>query len=127
MRFLKELFSKSSLSGARGRASHTYASNRRRPAGCSEEVNPSTSGEGLTPSPHFISKTKELTEHKGFVIGDILIVPSNEKLRNDFFVKYLLHKDANKAISPYINEDMEVWAIDTKHLQDANILFYNKL
>lgn len=67
------------------------------------------------------------TDDKGFIIGEILIVPSNEKLRNDFFVKYLLHKDANNAITPYLNEDMEVWSIDTKHLQDANILFYNKL
>ena len=31
------------------------------------------------------------TDDKGFIIGEILIVPSNENLRNDFFVKYLLH------------------------------------
>ena len=42
------------------------------------------------------------TDDKGFIIGEILIVPTNEKLRNDYFAKYLLHKDANKAISPYI-------------------------
>lgn len=66
-------------------------------------------------------------DNKGFTIGEILIVPSDVCLRDIFFTTYLATKDADKAICPYINDDVEVWAIDIKHLQDANVLFYNKL
>lgn len=67
------------------------------------------------------------TDTKGFIIGDVVIVPTDTKQLNAFFAKYLSCKDAEVAIAPYIHSDLEVWAIDTKHLYDANILFYNKL
>ena len=66
-------------------------------------------------------------DEKGFIIGDILIVPSDKKKRNVFFRSYLINHDSNMAIFPFKDADVEVWAIDTKHLEDANILFYNKL
>ena len=67
------------------------------------------------------------TDTKGFIIGDVVIVPTDTKQLNAFFASYLSCKDAEIAIIPYIHADLEVWAIDTKHLYDANILFYNKL
>lgn len=67
------------------------------------------------------------TDAKGFIVGDIIIVPIEKKQQNAFFVTYLSSRNAEIAITPFINEDLEVWAIDTKHLYDANILFYNKL
>ena len=66
-------------------------------------------------------------DEKGFVIGDILIVPSDEKKRNDFFRSYLVNNNSDMAISSFKDVDVEVWTIDAKHLQDANILFYSKL
>lgn len=66
-------------------------------------------------------------DEKGFTIGEILIVPTNEKSRNDFFMSYLLNRNADMSIESFINEPMELWAIDTKHLEEANVLFYNKL
>ena len=66
-------------------------------------------------------------DEKGFTIGEILIVPTNEKSRNDFFMSYLLSRNADISIESFIDEPMELWAIDTKHLEEANVLFYNKL
>ncbi len=66
-------------------------------------------------------------DEKGFVIGDIIIVPSSPKDQSDFFRSYIFNHDASKSILPYLDSDLEVWAIDTIQLIQANILFYRKL
>lgn len=61
---------------------------------------------------------------KGFEVSDIIIVPSNPILRDQFIRHFLMSKDAIKSIQHFIDADVEVWGIDTKHLFMANILFY---
>jgi hypothetical protein len=39
----------------------------------------------------------------------------------------LLNRDAKAAIAPYVHEDVTVWAIDSKHLKEAGVLFYDDL
>lgn len=66
-------------------------------------------------------------DSKGFTIGEIIIVPSNEEERNAFFDSCILDYDFESAIIPYIDSDLEVWALDLDYLKKANIVFYNKL
>lgn len=67
------------------------------------------------------------TTESGFKIGKLVIVPTDEVKRNKFFSSYLLTNDENSSISPYINEPLEVWAIDLGYLTRNNVLFYKKL
>lgn len=64
---------------------------------------------------------------KGFTIDEIIIVPTNESSRHEFFKDYLFSNDPDIALSRFINDDLEVWAIDTRHLRESNVLFYNKI
>lgn len=64
---------------------------------------------------------------KGFDITDLFIVPEKESERNSFFRSYLLGKDVNAAILPYVNKKMQVWAVDLDHLREDNVLFYDVL
>lgn len=64
---------------------------------------------------------------KGFVIDEIIIVPSDEHKRNTFFHRFLSSHDAQSSIEPFINDDVMVWAIDTKHLRMNNVLFYDNI
>ena len=64
---------------------------------------------------------------KGFSIDELIIVPKNQVFQQEFWRKYLASSDANVAILSYINEDLDVWAIDKHHLQEARVLFYSSL
>lgn len=64
---------------------------------------------------------------KGFTINEIIIVPFDEQKRNIFFQHYLINHDAQTSIKPYINDEVLVWAIDIKHLQNNNVLFYDNI
>ena len=64
---------------------------------------------------------------KGFTIGAIIVVPSNEKDRRDFFNTCVLDYDFDSAIMPYKGSEVEVWALDLDYLKKANIVFYSKL
>ena len=70
---------------------------------------------------HLIGTVNE----KGFNVSEIIIIPSDQNLRDQFIRLYLSSKDASKSILPFIDADLEVWGIDTKHLFQANVLFYN--
>lgn len=70
---------------------------------------------------HLIGTTNE----RGFEVSEIIIIPSNASLREQFIRLYMVNHDAVKSIQPFINYDVEVWGIDTKHLFKANVLFYN--
>lgn len=63
----------------------------------------------------------------GFVIGDIIIIPSENKYKCDFFASYLTSKDAELSIAPYSMLDLEVWAIDLDLMIKSHVLFYDKL
>lgn len=62
---------------------------------------------------------------RGFEVSEIIIIPSDTSLREQFIRLYMLNHDAVKSIQPFMNYDVEVWGIDTKHLFKANVLFYN--
>ncbi len=70
---------------------------------------------------HLIGTVNE----RGFEVSDIIIVPSDTTYRDQFIRLYMLNHNAVKSIQPFVNFDVEVWGIDTKHLFKANILFYN--
>lgn len=64
---------------------------------------------------------------KGVTINEIIIVPSNEQFRKIFFENYLLNKNAEISIKPFIREDLEVWAIDLTQHQKNGLLGYKNL
>ena len=66
-------------------------------------------------------------DSKGFTITEIIIVPSDANSREDFLRSYMFSKNAEISILPYQNDDLIVWAVDTKHLHEANVLFYSEL
>lgn len=65
--------------------------------------------------------------NRGLKIDKLIIVPSNENDRNNFFSSFLLSYNDEAAILPYANGIVEVWAIDLEHLTRNNVLFYKKL
>lgn len=73
-----------------------------------------------------VHRIGEVTE-KGFTINEIIIVPYDEHKRNSFFLQYLVSHDAMASITPYMNDEVLVWAIDTKHLEQNNMLFYDNI
>lgn len=64
---------------------------------------------------------------KGFVIDELIMVPKDENKRREYILSYILTKDANRSIESYKNEELMVWAIDTKHLMESNVLFYQEI
>lgn len=64
---------------------------------------------------------------QGFNIGALIIVPTNEIERKQFFSSYILTQNPESAIQPYIESNLEVWAIDTEYLLKANVIFYERL
>ena len=72
---------------------------------------------------HLIGKINE----KGFGIKELIIVPQDEKMQNQYIQSYIQTKDADRSIKPYIDEELSVWAIDTKHLLESNVLFYQEI
>lgn len=39
----------------------------------------------------------------------------------------MLDMDMEKALAPFLKEDLDVLAVDLKHLEDSQTLFFNKL
>lgn len=72
---------------------------------------------------HLIGKVNE----KGFVINEIIPVPQDENKRIQYIHSYIQTHNEELSIAPYINEELAVWAIDTMHLKESNILFYEEL
>ena len=72
---------------------------------------------------HLIGTVNE----KGVVYRDLVIVPSDDLERKEFLRSYVLSYCNQEAIIPYINSDLQVWAIDTDLIRTNNILFYSKL
>lgn len=79
---------------------------------------------------NYIQNNKQLigtTTDRGLKIGKLIVVPADEVKRKKFFTSYLLTNDENSAIFPYVEDSVEVWAIDLEYLYRNNVLFYKKL
>lgn len=63
---------------------------------------------------------------KGLTFNEILVVPSDEKERENFFQNYLFGIMAVSAVSRIDVEghEYEVWAIDTENLKKNQVLSY---
>jgi len=64
---------------------------------------------------------------KDLLIGDLVAVPTNSHEREVFLRSYVINRNGVASIIPYVNSDLEVWAIDTFALETKNLLFYKKL
>lgn len=67
------------------------------------------------------------TTSSGFVMDEIIIVPSDTAVRERFFQSYLLYGNDEIALEPFKNLDLEVWGINKNYLIENNVLFYKKL
>lgn len=65
-------------------------------------------------------------DSKGFTIGKFIIVPSDETKQRAFLEKFVALRNDEILISPYIHDDLEVWAIDVQYLNLYGVLFYEK-
>ncbi len=66
-------------------------------------------------------------DNKGFVVSELLIVPSNPKDRDMFLKNYFFSEQNESAILPYVSDGVQVWSIDLGQLKSNNILFYKVL
>lgn len=67
------------------------------------------------------------TDKKGFIINEIIIVPTDEQKKNAFIQSFIITRNSMQCILPYVNDDLQLWAIDTQYLDNANVLFYDVL
>lgn len=65
------------------------------------------------------------TDNKGYTIKDILVVPADQKKRNDFFLLYLDNHDAIASLSEFMCDDLLVMSVDDSYFWNDNLLFYN--
>lgn len=65
------------------------------------------------------------TDQQGYLICDVIIVPSDQDKRNDFLLCYIQNKDARYCLIDYLNDDLIVMGVDTTHLTTDGVLFYN--
>lgn len=65
-------------------------------------------------------------DDKGMIIGDLLILPANSSERNRCLRQYI-YSNRTTTRSYNDNADVVLWAIDTYHLEQSNILFYKDL
>lgn len=66
-------------------------------------------------------------DKKGFVINEIIIVPTDIVKRDIFVNNFVISRDGDASVMPFVNDDVQLWAIDTEHLDKANVLFYDVL
>lgn len=66
-------------------------------------------------------------DKKGFVINEIIIVPTDESKKNLFMQSYVINRNSEACLLPYINDDVQLWAVDTEYLEKANVLFFDVL
>lgn len=66
-------------------------------------------------------------DKKGFTISEIIIVPTEKTKQDSFLQSFVLNRNSEISIMPFINEDVQLWAVDTEYLEKANILFYDVL
>lgn len=64
-------------------------------------------------------------DQKGFVVSELMIVPTNAQDRDVYLRNYLFSGNRQSAIIPYMHKDVQVWSVDLGRLETHNILFYN--
>ena len=64
---------------------------------------------------------------KDMMIGDLVAVPVDTAHRDAFMRSYVLNRNKVASLMPYTNEELEVWAIDTYHMENSGVLFYKKM
>jgi hypothetical protein len=66
------------------------------------------------------------TDERGFKVGDLIILPSDNSLQNRF-LRYYLMNDHELPYQFKPDEDVVLWALDTEHFEDSNVLFYSNI
>lgn len=64
---------------------------------------------------------------KGLLIDLIIIVPTDEELREKFVRSLMFTRIPQKSIVPFMESDVEVWATNSDYLYKQGILFYDVL
>lgn len=67
------------------------------------------------------------TDGKDFVVTELVIVPSDPKNQEIFLRNYLLSKNKEKTILPYLPGDVQVWAVDWRLLDKQGFSLYRVL
>lgn len=78
----------------------------------------------------FINKHEHLigtADEKGFVVSQLVIVPADKTIREEYLSQFVINPNFKLDESLLVNNEVEVWSVDTTHLVRANVLFYNKL
>jgi len=65
------------------------------------------------------------TNHRGFKVTDIWIVPTDQDKRNEFMLCYIQNGNASSCLMHYVNEDLTVMCVDTSRLHDDLVVFYD--
>ena len=66
-------------------------------------------------------------DEKDFIVSQLLIVPADKDFRESYLSDFFQSPHYRIDSSALDGLEVEVWAIDTSHLDNANVLFYNKL
>ncbi len=64
---------------------------------------------------------------KGLLIDLIIIVPTDEELREKFVRSLMVTRSPQKSIAPFMESDVEVWATNSDYLYKQGILFFDVL
>lgn len=64
---------------------------------------------------------------KGMVIGDLIAVPANASDQEVFLRSYVLSRQWEVSIIPFLNGEMEVWAIDTERITRDRVLLHKTM
>ena len=64
---------------------------------------------------------------KGMVIGDLIAVPANASDQGVFLRSYVLSRQWEVSIIPFLNGEMEVWAIDTERITIDSVLLHKTM
>lgn len=64
---------------------------------------------------------------KGMVIGDLVAVPVNASDQEEFLRSYVLGRQWKVSIIPFLNGEMEVWAIDTERITRDRVLLHKTM
>lgn len=64
---------------------------------------------------------------KGMVIGDLVAVPVNASDQEVFLRSYILSRQWEDSIIPFLNGEMEVWAIDTDCITRDRVLLHKTM
>lgn len=64
---------------------------------------------------------------KGMVIGDLVAVPVNANDQEKFLRSYILSKQWEVSIIPFLDGEMEVWAIDSDRITRDRVLLHKTM